>query len=303
MVQTRPDLTIHLGDVYYVGDEPEIQENCFGVRRGDFDGVEWRQGQQGSFALNGNHEMYANGGPHFTTFLPKLGLRSSGEKQVASFFCLEAGGWRILAIDTGYNSVGFPILSLIPLINRIPAIGGDCHLEKALIEWLRNDVKPQQNPKPTLILSHHQYFSAFEKSYTRPAQQLTEFFPKPKEVVWMWGHEHRLGIYGKGDKDGGIDAYGRCLGHGGMPVEVAQPDAGKKAPLQFYDARSELLDGTPVGINGYVMAAIAGDVLTFDYRDIKDTRLFVEEFRPAADGSLAYRVVDRGTILKAAPPP
>jgi hypothetical protein len=299
MVQTHPDLTLHLGDVYYVGGEPEIKENCFGVRTGEFDGVKWLQGVQGSLALNGNHEMYANGGPYFTIFLPSLGLNGSGEKQVASFFCLEVGGWRILAIDTGYNSVGFPILSLIPLINRIPAIGGDCHLEKALIEWLRNDVKPQQNPKPTLILSHHQYFSAFEKAYTKPAKQLTEFFPK-QDVVWMWGHEHRLSIYDKGNQDGGINAYGRCLGHGGMPVEIATPDA-TKAPLQFYDPRSTLLDGTPVGVNGYVMAAIAGDVLTFDYRDVSDKRLFVEEFRPAPDGSLGYRVVDRGTILK--PPP
>ena len=50
--------------------------------------------------------------------------------------------------------------------------------------------------------------------------------------------------------------------------------------------------------NGYLMTTIAGDILTVEYRDIEDIRLFVEEFRPGGvGGSLAYRIVDRGTIL------
>ena len=297
MVQTKPDLTIHLGDVYYVGDQPEIEENCFGESRNGFAGIQWEQGERGSFALNGNHEMYANGGPYFTVFLKSLGLKDSGEQQFASFFSLDVGAWRILAIDTGYNSVGIPILSMIPGLNSIPAIGGDCHLEKELMEWLRNDVKPQQNPKPTLILSHHQYFSSFpDKAYTKPASQLAELFPN-QEVLWIWGHEHRLAIYDKFAKDGGPTAYGRCLGHGGMPVEMANPKQHPEVPLLLFDPRSTPLDGTPTGINGYVMATIANDVLTLDYRDITDTHLLVEEFRPGMGGSLTHQIVDRGSVL------
>ena len=66
--QTNPDYTIHLGDVYYVGDLPEIEEKCLGQPRDGFDGISWPKGAKGSFALNGNHEMYTNGGPYFTTF-------------------------------------------------------------------------------------------------------------------------------------------------------------------------------------------------------------------------------------------
>ena len=167
MVRTKPDLTIHLGDVYYVGDQPAIEENCFGESRKGFTGVRWEHGEQGSFALNGNHEMYANGGPYFNIFLKSLGLKNSGEPQVASFFSLDVGAWRILAIDTGYNSVGIPILSMIPGLKSIPAIGGDCHLEKVFIEWLRNDVKLWQNPKPSLS---YPTISTTRPFPTRPTQ-------------------------------------------------------------------------------------------------------------------------------------
>ena len=82
MEQGAPDLTIHLGDVYFVGDEPEIEENCLGLATGGFAGVKWPHGTKGSFALNGNHEMYANGEPYFTVFLPTLGI--NGQTQITS---------------------------------------------------------------------------------------------------------------------------------------------------------------------------------------------------------------------------
>ena len=171
-----PNFTIHLGDVYYVGDTEEIEQNCLGESHHGYDGVKWPKGTQGSFALNGNHEMYANGKPYFEQLLPKLGVKGDAEGQVASFFCLETDRWRIVAIDTGYNSVGIPILSMIPWINEIPFIGGDCHLQRELIEWLRDVVQLKQNPKPLLLLSHHQFFSAFtERDYPKPAEQLAEF--------------------------------------------------------------------------------------------------------------------------------
>jgi len=299
MDDTKPDFTMHLGDVYYVGDKSEIEENCLGKPTNGYDGVKWPKGTEGSFALNGNHEMYANGGPYFQTFLKTLGMKGVAEGQVASFFCLETDYWRIVAIDTGYNSVGIPILSMIPWINQIPFIGGDCHLEQALVEWLRNVVKLKDNPKPTVILSHHQYFSAFpEQNYTKPAKQLAEFF-RGQEFVWLWGHEHRLGIYEKASREG-IAFYARCVGHGGMPVEMADPDI-SQAPLALYDTRTHKLDdGTVVGQNGFVNVAIRGDTLTLDYRDIDNISLFVEVFKPGANGALAYSFDNHG-ILK--PPP
>jgi hypothetical protein len=300
MVSTEPDLTIHLGDVYYVGDDAEIAENCLGRATDQFQGVSWPHGLQGSFALNGNHEMYANGKPYFTTFLKTLGM-PSGSGQRASFFCLEAGQWRILGIDTGYNSVGIPILSQIPGINSIGPVGGDCHLESALMKWLRDTVRPKEDPKPTLLLSHHQYFTAFnDHAYTKPARQLIEFF-HDQEVVWIWGHEHRLAFYSKFGKDGGITAHGRCVGHSGMPVELGDPDP-SKAPITFYDPRSHVLeDGSKAGQNGFVLATLRQSTLTLDYRDIDNNQLLTETFEPAASGTLRHSVANPAGILK--PPP
>lgn len=298
MATANPELTVHLGDVYYVGDDREIEENCLGKPNGGFSGVVWRHGSQGSFALNGNHEMYANGTAYFTRFLPTLGVNSD-PGQLASFFCLEIGAWRILAIDTGYNSVGIPILSLIPGLNSLFDVGGDCRLEKALLDWLKKTVHPQTDPKPTLILSHHEYFSAFkDKDYTRPAKQLRRFFGA-QEVVWVWGHEHRLAIYEKYAKDGGVKAYGRCAGHGGMPVELDTPDTAK-APIEFYDTRSHLLDGAvPVGKNGFVLIHVDGNALTLDYRDIDNAQLLVETFTPGARGALNRTFEDPGILTRA----
>src|SRR5215831_5898180 len=89
-----PHYTLHIGDVYYAGDKDEVETNCLGQapRGSNRRGVEFPPGSIGSFAMNGNHEMYANGNGYFDVFLPVLGMRRSpGGKpagQKASYFCL-----------------------------------------------------------------------------------------------------------------------------------------------------------------------------------------------------------------------
>src|SRR5713101_7858326 len=137
MLDSKPHYTVHLGDVYYVGDNDEVYEHCLKteVEGNDFTAVEWPHGTVGSFALNGNHEMYANGEGYFGLLLPTLGIGSSKTQivkhQSASFFCLKNAHWMIIGIDTGYNSVGWAsIFSL-------------CKLEDPLMNWLRDRVQPQ----------------------------------------------------------------------------------------------------------------------------------------------------------------
>src|SRR6266849_3581371 len=75
MTNSKPHFTIHIGDVYYVGDPPSVNENCLGTKNpnNNYDAVTWPIGERGSFALNGNHEMYANGGGYFDVFIQILG--------------------------------------------------------------------------------------------------------------------------------------------------------------------------------------------------------------------------------------
>jgi hypothetical protein len=265
-----PDITIHLGDVYYVGDSVELEQNCLGgtgqKERAKQDCVEWPHGKLGSFALQGNHEMYADGVAYFREFLPTLGMLDqigAPRGQGASFFCLENDTWRVIGIDTGYNSVTqTPVLRLFQ--------HGDCKLEGLLIDWLRNVVRPKQNPKATVIMSHHQYFSGFEKEeYPLPAQQLEEFFDSP--VIWFWGHEHRFSGYKLfGSKK--LQVHGRCIGHGGMPIESNKlMDNAAGQQWLFYDTRVNQLyanDEDRFGFNGFAQLEFHDNKMTAEYQSL-----------------------------------
>ena len=293
MVSTNPELTVHLGDIYFVGTENEVRENCLGVN-GSYQGVFWRRGSKGSFALSGNHEMYSGGNPYFNDFLPTLGIPSSqDEKQLRSYFCLEAPAWRIVAVDTGYNS---------------DTIGGDCALEKPLLDWLQNVVDPINKPKPTVLLSHHQWFSGFgDGNYPKPAQQLAAFF-KNQQVIWLWGHEHRLAIFYpyQSSRDHSLSCFARCIGHGGMPLEIASsayPNEDDPQRVEYWDSPDvhperfrKLPDGTVVGTNGYALMTIQGSTLSLEYFDADQTSVLKETFVPG--GGAAWDVTLVRTVVR-----
>jgi hypothetical protein len=73
--------------MYYVGDQVEVDENFLGIRKPPANPVDplcWPKGSQGTFALNGNHEMYARGYAYFDRMLPTLGPIVNGTAQVLS---------------------------------------------------------------------------------------------------------------------------------------------------------------------------------------------------------------------------
>src|SRR6266404_439688 len=297
IAESDPHYTIHLGDIYYVGDNDEVNENCLGKAEagGTIRPVRWPVGSVGSFALNGNHEMYANGNGYFNLFLPTLGIRGSNEGspqgQKASFFCLQNQYWKIIGLDTGYNSLGFPILEHIPLIRKIPGIGPSCRLPRALVKWLREDAKLEEGKRGVILLTHHQYYSAFEDQYTLPARQIARFISRP--VLWFWGHEHRLAIYGKFGMKGSVQAYGRCIGNGGFPVACGQPVINRQPPLVLYDDRLyKVVDGMELGFNGFVKLTFAENRMSIDYRDVENRKLMEEEWE-VHEGVLQGKSIQR----------
>ena len=291
----NPHFTIHIGDVYYVGDPQSVNENCLGIRNSNnnYDPVTWPLGSRGSFALNGNHEMYANGVGYFDVLLPRLGLcKECGTMgQQTSFFCLQNRHWRIIAIDTGYNGNGLPILGMLPLINKIPGVGGDCELPPALMKWLTEVVLREPDNRGIIIMSHHQYYSGFEDKFPRPARQLWEAGIQ-RPVLWFWGHEHRLAGYDLGGSEK-LQAFGRCVGHGGMPLE---PEAPKKDPRpKFYDQRQGLKQpgdqrtgAVGYGVNGHVNLKFQGPNLTTVYVDLDGTEILSETWRADGKGAVQF---------------
>ncbi len=271
------DYSIHLGDTYYVGNEKEIAENFNSTQ-----GAPWPYGSYGSFALMGNHEMYSSGKNYFTQLLPYMGILKGEHTntQEASFFCLENDYWRIIGLDTGYDSIkGF--------FNQNSNV--QLQLQQKLITWLRDIVKPNQDNRGIILLSHHPPLSAFEAEFAVPAQQLSEFFNPDKTLLWFFGHEHRLAIYGESQLPCG-KVHGRCIGNGGMPVELNSnvrnsiPDGEKNKNLIFFDDRvRETIDNNiQLGHNGYVILNFKNETLKATYFDDNDnpenaTRIIAEE--------------------------
>ena len=266
-----PHYAIHLGDIYYVGSDKEVDENFLGVTRSEYDPCRWPQGTLGSFALNGNHEMYARGFGYFDRMLPQLGLLDNGRPrgQQASFFCLENEHWRIIAFDTGYNSIDWPIIEYL----RTPP----CALHPEEIAWVRDVVRPRaDDPRGIILLSHHQVYSRYDDCYPRQAQQLAPFFGRP--VLWFWGHEHRMTVYEAFGASGAVRAFGRCIGHGGMPVDL--PPSVPTHPaceVEFVDAQPYPNDeNLTVGYNGFARLTLAGRRATVGYQDVAGTVIFTE---------------------------
>jgi hypothetical protein len=291
--ESPPDYTIHMGDVYYVGDEASIQETCLGKAspNNGFTPVAWRRGRLGSFALNGNHEMYASGEAYFSTFLPTLGIVENGTPagQRVSYFCLENKHWRVIGLDTGYYSRGLPFLWILAGI--FPFLLPGCKLHDDILKWLRNEVRLQDDrDRGLILLTHHQYCSEFEEHYTKAAKQLAEFIGRP--VLWFWGHEHRLAIYHLQGSEK-IQAHGRCIGHGGMPVQRRDPRNPEQ--LIYFDNRVYAEDDN-FGWNGYVTLEFDGPQLCVRYFDIGSIRggsnnlLFQENWTVSGQGQLSVKI-------------
>jgi len=278
MEEHNPDYTIHLGDTYYVGAPHEIEQNFTKP------GSPWVRGTKGSFALLGNHEMYARGIAFFKKLLPTLGMRDETGKytgQKAAFFCLENEHWRILGLDTGYYSIG-----KIPIIELLPGCGPDSHFDKKLVQWLYEDLKLDDvnDKRGLLILTHQQYITAFkdEGEYLVPAEQLAKLIGKTRPVVWIWGHEHKFSMYEKAQVNDGITAYGRCIGHGGMPIELntfeRNSNSHGNSKLVMVDTRPQPGSDTyPLGYNGYTVLTLQNEQLEIGYFDVNG-KLFSESW-------------------------
>lgn len=275
------DITIHMGDIYYVGSKKDVSLN-FG------DQGAWPWGSKGSFAIPGNHEYFSNADGFFEELLPKMGVWEGEKKwvQESGFFCLENKYWRIIGLDTGYHSVKDTFIKL--------TLGQDARLDDVIIEWLKSKVQPfaPDDNRGIILLTHHQPKSAFEGTYDRIVQQLIPILGNQRSFIWFWGHEHRLAFYGVDAEKDILKAFGRCIGHGGMPVELGnqveldEPQAirASQQSLVFYDHRvnknhSELksLVNEMVGFNGYATIDLDYNKATIRHYDVENEKPLVTE--------------------------
>lgn len=264
-----PDITIHLGDVYYSGTRREFERYLLGKDDWPRGALEPRHSGEalGTYALNANHEMYSGGEGYFDAALPALG-------QMTSYFCLENDNWRVVAVDSGYYAKSVPFLELI--VNFI-------RLHRANLKWLADVVfKDPEDRRPAILLSHHQWFSAFDAEYERMGKQLLPCLDRV--LLWFWGHEHRFAGYGPFGFDR-ARVRARCIGHGGMPVEVGErPKRARERPLVFTDERRAGVAGdVPVGYCGFAVLRFDGPSLTVAYFDEAEQQLLEERWMRTPD--------------------
>jgi Calcineurin-like phosphoesterase len=205
----RPDVFIHLGDIYYSGTPAECASNFTSF----IDSIlRSRNPDLAAYTLSGNHDMYCGGVGYYDLIQH---LNPDPLKQPASFFCLRSADekWQLLAMDTGLHDY-----SPLEVDDAVTFI------EEDELEWHRARLK--EFPGRTIILTHHQLFSAFSPigepdQYGRRSAlnpHLFKAFNLLKDsgriCAWFWGHEHTLSIY---EPFAGL-TKGRCLGHGAVPV-------------------------------------------------------------------------------------
>jgi hypothetical protein len=217
--QQNPDILIHLGDIYYSGTEEECLTNFESIVNRVFNRP---ASKLPVYTLSGNHDMYC-GGVGYYGLIRRLNAGINGPNgmsmiQPASFFCLRAedDSWQLLVMDTGRHDYSpFSVTDVVTFV------------EPAEQDWLVR--RMQEFSGKTILLSHHQLFSAFSQIGTRGANgRFNAVNPKLRATyaalthngksiaAWFWGHEHNLCIY---EPYAGL-ARGRCLGHSAIPVFV-----------------------------------------------------------------------------------
>jgi hypothetical protein len=218
----KPDVVLHLGDVYYAGTEREMRANFLDICDRVLDRSNTRIR---IYAIPGNHEMYSGGAAYYA-LLAKLNappLFPAQDTQVASYFCLRTtdGAWQLLGMDTGYHDH-----------DPFEVAGGMTFLEPAELAWHLDKIERfHAAGGRTVLLSHHQLFSAFagigkqdgkpagrEAFNTKLLAAFRDVLAQGKVSAWFWGHEHNLAIY---EPYPPLDK-GRCIGHGGVPVFTSQ---------------------------------------------------------------------------------
>ncbi len=179
------DVLLHLGDVYYSGDDAEVCNNFLAFWP-KVKNTNWiNKDRVIQRALNSNHEMYTGGKAYFKKTLKKF-------KQSASYLALHNDHWILVGLDTAYK---------------------EADLFGKQVAWLQGLIDKAEGRK-VILFSHHQPFSLFEKSNQKIIKKLKQILTDKKIFAWYWGHEHRCVVF---DKHVGYNLYGRCIGHSGYP--------------------------------------------------------------------------------------
>jgi len=230
MASLEPDLTIHLGDVYYAGTGDQEQHNFVNL---------WPKGAIGSLALNSNHEMYSGAKPYFQA----IGGPPFEQQNGCSYFALENNNWVIVGLDSAYFS---PVAGLYMDGSLGPAGGTQ-------VRFLRSHLS---KGKKIIVLTHHNGLT--EDGLTTTSlwpQVMSGLAPGAGPTLWYWGHEHAAAVY---KPLAASNVFTRCCGHGSLPWGQASSLANSQN-VEWYERRSANDPDIPQRVlNGFAMLSLNG---------------------------------------------
>jgi calcineurin-like phosphoesterase family protein len=233
---------VHLGDVYYSGWPHEYKKRFlpwWPVRPDEGEGV-------GSWTLNANHDMYSGGYGYYDVALTdsRFAPWQSDGHAPSSFFSFVGKHWRILGIDTGWDEGG---------------------LKDPQARWLEDELKAAAvaNEK-TMLLSHHQLFSAYETAPSLLSQIVEPVLARHPVTAWLWGHEHRCMLF----QPYANVRFGRCIGDGGIPVHQWHKESAGYPVPGVYENRRYFQHGLERwAVMGFATLDFDGPVIDVRYVD------------------------------------
>lgn len=253
----KPDMVIHLGDIYYAGQDNEARDALKMWPLADPDTGAIPPGT--SFSLNGNHEMFCGGHAYFGSVFQAFG-------QKASYFGLRNDKWQILAFDSAY------------IEHRLLPPDEAQQTDARLISqwnWLVDKVK--NSKLPTILLSHHEPVSAFATEFA-DGQNLRADYKKFVAAAgrpvfgWFFGHEHRCTIY----DDPNVPYFARLIGHGCIPHAPSPANQQPEPGCTAFSSMNNRANADGDAVAGFALLTFDGGNIDIKYID-EDGGTFKEE--------------------------
>ena len=220
--------------------------------------------------------MYSGGYAYYGVALDEA--RFKPWHRGSSFFSLVNTHWKILGLDSAWE---------------------DHALVEPQPDWIRDELKGAGRRK-TMLLSHHQLFSAYEKVDDELPAAAAPILAQHPVTSWFWGHEHRCVLYSAHQNVG----FPRCLGNGGIPVYMSHNETDPYVPPATYEYRRFIQNGLERwALFGFAVLDFDGPKIDVRYIDedgatYKTETIAAERARPKAGASGATEVALPGRAAR-----
>ena len=257
-LKLKPDIVIHMGDVYYSGTYEEFQTRYLKLLP-DQGAIPAQGTVPDFFMLNANHEMDGAGRGYFQTLQDsRFHLQRN-----SSFFSISLNSWTILGLDSAYDA-------------EIPQYTKGRIAQKSQLDLIASF---RDQHSRLIVLTHHNPIkhdgSGSEPLWNDIADTIGK---KHMPAYWYFGHIHIGAAYSDLSFAGQNNVKARCTGFAGIPTgrgsSFFNTNGHLLESIDFY-AHEPAPKKPPHINNGFLMLTIEGEQLSEAYYDLNGKRLWL----------------------------